>query len=105
MVINAGMINSKTMQEKFDRALLDNHTIPFEAISSVKPFMIIDEPHKFAKENTSWQNIQKMNPQFIIRYGATFPEKEISDLSKIKNFLFKNLSKKCFFIWFDIIKI
>ena len=76
LIINAGMINSKTMQEKFDRTLLDKHTIPFEAISATKPFMIIDEPHKFAKENTSWQNIQKMNPQFIIRYGATFKENE-----------------------------
>jgi type III restriction enzyme len=76
------------MQQKFDRTLLDNHTIPFEAISSVKPFMIIDEPHKFAKENTSWQNIQKMNPQFIIRYGATFKENEnlIYNLTAVDSF-------------------
>jgi type III restriction enzyme len=88
MIINAGMINSKTMQQKFDRTLLDNHTIPFEAISSVRPFMIIDEPHKFAKENTSWQNIQKMNPQFIIRYGATFKENEnlIYNLTAVDSF-------------------
>ena len=76
LIINAGMINSKTMQEKFDRALFDKYSVPFEAISSVKPFVIIDEPHKFAKENVTWQNIQKMTPQFIIRYGATFKEYE-----------------------------
>ena len=76
LVINTGMINSKTMQEKFDKTLLDSYTTPFEAISATKPFMIIDEPHKFAKENTTWQNIQNMNPQFIIRYGATFQEYE-----------------------------
>ena len=76
LVINAGMINSNTMAKSFDRTLLDKHTIPFEAISATRPFMIIDEPHKFAKENTTWQNIQKMNPQFIIRYGATFKENE-----------------------------
>ena len=76
LIINAGMINSKTMQENFDRTLLDKHTIPFEAISATKPFMIIDEPHKFTKENTTWENVQKMNPQFIIRYGATFKENE-----------------------------
>jgi len=88
LIINAGMINSKTMQEKFDRSLLDKHTIPFEAMSSVKPFMIIDEPHKFAKENTSWQNIQKMNPQFIIRYGATFKENEnlVYNLTAVDSF-------------------
>jgi len=88
LIINAGMINSKTMQQKFDRTLLDNYTIPFEAISSVKPFVIIDEPHKFAKENTSWKNIQKMNPQFIIRYGATFKENEnlIYNLTAVDSF-------------------
>ena len=76
LIINQGMINSKTMQQKFDRTLLDKYTIPFETISSVKPFMIIDEPHKFDQANKTWQNIQKMNPQFIIRYGATFKEYE-----------------------------
>lgn len=76
LIINQGMINSKTMQQKFDRTLLDKYTIPFEAISSVRPFMIIDEPHKFDQENKTWQNILKMNPQFIIRYGATFKEYE-----------------------------
>ncbi|MBT6820908.1 type III restriction-modification system endonuclease [archaeon] len=88
LIINAGMINSKTMAKSFDRTLLDNHTIPLEAISATKPFMIIDEPHKFAKENTSWQNIQKMTPQFIIRYGATFKENEnlIYTLSAVDSF-------------------
>ena len=76
LIINAGMINSKTMQEKFDRTLLDNHTVPFDAISATNPFMIIDEPHKFDKANKTWENLQKMNPQFIIRYGATFKENE-----------------------------
>jgi len=76
LIINAGMINSKTMQEKFDKNLIDKYFVPFEAITITKPFMIIDEPHKFAKENTTWQNIQKMNPQFIVRYGATFKENE-----------------------------
>lgn len=74
LIINAGMINSKTMQEKFDRFLLDKYTVPLDAIAATKPFMIIDEPHKFARENKTWKNIQKINPQFIIRYGATFKE-------------------------------
>ena len=76
MIINAGMINSKTMQQKFDKSFFDKFSVPFEAISSVKPFMIIDEPHKFDKANKTWENIQKMNPQFILRYGATFKENE-----------------------------
>ena len=76
LIINQGMINSKTMQQKFDITLFDKYAIPFEAISSVKPFMIIDEPHKFDQANKTWQNLQKMRPQFIIRYGATFKEYE-----------------------------
>jgi len=93
LIINAGMINSETMQKQFDSNLFDKYFIPFDAISATKPFMIIDEPHKFAKENTSWQNIQKMNPQFIIRYGATFPEKEIkrkNELGKIEKIKIKD---------------
>jgi type III restriction enzyme len=46
--------------------------VPVDAIGATKPFMIIDEPHKFAQGNKTWENIQKMKPQFILRYGATF---------------------------------
>lgn len=76
MIINAGMINSETMQKSFDKGLFDKYTIPFDAIGATKPFMIIDEPHKFGKGNKTWENIQKMKPQFILRYGATFQEYE-----------------------------
>ena len=72
MIINAGMINSETMQKSFDKELFDKYTVPFDAIGATKPFMIIDEPHKFAQGNKTWENIQKMKPQFIMRYGATF---------------------------------
>lgn len=77
LIINQGMVNSPTMQETFDRSLLDTHTNPFAAISATRPFMIIDEPHKFAKDNKTWKNLENINPQQILRYGATFPEKTI----------------------------
>ena len=76
MIINAGMINSKTMQDSFDTGLFDKYTIPLEAIAATNSFMIVDEPHKFSQSNVTWRNIQKMAPQFIIRYGATFQEYE-----------------------------
>ncbi|HPM07027.1 MAG TPA: type III restriction-modification system endonuclease, partial [Treponemataceae bacterium] len=76
MIINAGMINSETMQKSYDTNFFDKYATPFEAIEAVKPFMIIDEPHKFAQTNTTWKNILKMQPQFILRYGATFQEYE-----------------------------
>jgi type III restriction enzyme len=88
LIINAGMINSKTMQEKFDRTLLDNYTVPFEAISATNPFMIIDEPHKFDKAKKTWENLQKIHPHFIIRYGATFKENDnlIYNLTAVDSF-------------------
>lgn len=72
LIINAGMINSDTMQKSFDKGLFDKYTVPFDAIGATKPFLIIDEPHKFGTGNKTWENIQKMKPQFILRYGATF---------------------------------
>ena len=72
MIINAGMINSETMQKSFDKGLFDKYTVPFDAVRATKPFMIIDEPHKFGTSTKTWENIQKMKPQFILRYGATF---------------------------------
>lgn len=77
MIINAGMINSETMQKSFDKGLFDKYTIPFDAIGATKPFMIIDEPHKFGTSTKTWENIQKMKSQFILRYGATFPDKQL----------------------------
>ncbi|WP_113627617.1 type III restriction-modification system endonuclease [Pectobacterium peruviense] len=75
MVINSGMVNSPSMMEVYDRGLLDNrYNTPIEAISAVKPFIIIDEPHKFPKDRTTWNNIKLFNAQNIIRYGATFNE-------------------------------
>ncbi|MEJ5360907.1 MAG: type III restriction-modification system endonuclease [Spirochaetota bacterium] len=76
MIINAGMINSDTMQKRFDKSLFDKYNVPFDAIAATKPFLIIDEPHRFGKDNKTWENIQKMKPQFILRYGATFQEYE-----------------------------
>ena len=76
LIINAGMINSDTMQKSFDKGLFDKYTVPFDAIGATKPFLIIDEPHKFGTGNKTWENIQKMKPQFILRYGATFQSYE-----------------------------
>lgn len=48
LVINTGMIHSKNLNSTYDVGLLDNHfDSPFSALGAVKPFIIIDEPHKF----------------------------------------------------------
>lgn len=75
LVINAGMINSPTMKMVFDRQLFDSYDTPFSALASVKPFTIIDEPHKFPKGKVTWDNIQLLGSQSVIRFGATFDDK------------------------------
>lgn len=77
LLINAGMINSDTLagtNKDNDGSLLfdDEYDKPIDAIASIRPFVIIDEPHKFKKDNKTWGNILKLNPQYILRYGATF---------------------------------
>lgn len=76
LVINSGMINSETVQEfRYDVGLFDNqHDRAIDALKAVKPLVIIDEPHKFPTRNNAktWSNIEKLSPQYIIRYGATF---------------------------------
>lgn len=94
MIINAGMINSKTIADKFDVGLFDKYNVPLDAIAATRPFMIIDEPHKFSQDNKTWENLQKMQPQMILRYGATFTQTEnlVYTLSAVDAFS-KNLVK------------
>lgn len=94
LIINAGMINSKTMAEKFDVGMFDKYNVPLDAIAATRPFMIIDEPHKFSQDNKTWENLQKMQPQIILRYGATFTQTEnlVYTLSAVDAFS-KNLVK------------
>lgn len=73
LIINSGMINSPSLTDTYDRGLLDNtYNTPIDAISAVKPIVIVDEPHKFPAGKKTWDNIAKFNAQALIRYGATF---------------------------------
>lgn len=73
LVINQGMINSKTIQEdKYDITFFDKYSDCVSGIASITPVVIIDEPHKFKSDRITWNNILNFKPQFIIRYGATF---------------------------------
>ena len=75
LIINAGMINSDSLSKKYDTSLFDNQfDTPFDALEAVKPFVIIDEPHKFPTAKKTWANIGRLGAQYIIRYGATFSE-------------------------------
>lgn len=51
---------------------------PIEAINHCNPIVIIDEPHRFKQDGNTFTNIiEKINPQMIIRFGATFPTETI----------------------------
>lgn len=48
---------------------------PLDALASTRPIVIIDEPHRFGREQKSFRVIvDELKPQSIIRFGATFPE-------------------------------
>lgn len=48
---------------------------PLDAIAATKPIVMIDEPHRFARDQKAFKVItEQIKPQAIIRYGATFPE-------------------------------
>lgn len=77
MLINSQLItNGKMLTKEYDTTILDDLTNPSEAIKATKPILIIDEPHKFGKENITFKKIKEiLSPQCIIRFGATFPNK------------------------------
>lgn len=48
---------------------------PFDALRATKPIVLIDEPHRFSREQKSYKVItDEIKPQCVIRFGATFPE-------------------------------
>ena len=74
LLINAGMVNSPSMTDAGDKALKDLFDNPVDALAAVRPFVIVDEPHKFPTRESAktWANIKRLKPQYILRYGATF---------------------------------
>lgn len=48
---------------------------PADALRATKPFVIIDEPHRFNKTQKAFKFIEEeLKPQTLIRFGATFPD-------------------------------
>jgi len=73
------LTNSKLLTKNdYDAGVLDFFK-PVDAIKATLPFVIIDEPHRFSKQQKAFSFItEQIQPQCIIRYGATFPSKAIS---------------------------
>jgi type III restriction enzyme len=85
LLLNDAMLASSSMtRNDYDSTLLGNISCPIEGLKSTRPIVIIDEPHRFNKENKAWKNIvEGLSPQMIIRFGATFPDK-IEGKGKLK---------------------
>lgn len=48
---------------------------PYDALRATKPFVLIDEPHRFTRDQKAFSAItEEIKPQCIIRFGATFPD-------------------------------
>ncbi|MFT9597692.1 type III restriction-modification system endonuclease [Mesobacillus sp.] len=85
------MLLSKATMEKddYDQTLLGEFTQPYKAIEETRPIVIIDEPHRFKRENKAYQCItDKIKPQCVIRFGATFPYAEKSEEKDYNNLVY-----------------
>ncbi len=78
LLLNDDMLGSKSMwRHDYDQTLIGGVSQPVEALKLTRPIVIVDEPHRFKKDSKAWENILALNPQLIIRFGATFPDKVI----------------------------
>ncbi|MGN0619426.1 MAG: type III restriction-modification system endonuclease [Ruminiclostridium sp.] len=84
LLVNMQLLTSNSKRNGRDAGLLwrDDYDYgaegfyrPFDALRATKPVVIIDEPHRFSRDQKAFQVIMdEIQPQCIIRYGATFPE-------------------------------
>src|SRR5574344_245847 len=75
LLVNMQLFKDNSMLTKDYASTVEDYSIPSEAIIATKPFIIIDEPHRFSKGNKTFEYIEnKIKPQCIIRFGATFPD-------------------------------
>ena len=66
--------NSMLARDDYDYGV-EGFYRPLDALRATKPFVIIDEPHRFGRDGASYKVIaEDIKPQCVIRFGATFPE-------------------------------
>ncbi len=76
LLMSSGMLLSKaTMDKDYDQTLLGRFSTPYDTLKATRPIVIIDEPHKFKRDNKAYARlIEKIDPLCVIRFGATFPD-------------------------------
>ncbi len=90
LLMGSGMLLSKaTMEKDYDQTLIGGFSKPYETLATTRPIVIIDEPHRFKRENKAYKTIvEKLNPLCVIRFGATFPEVNGNNNKDYNNLVF-----------------
>ena len=76
LLVNMQLLTNGNMLTRSDYDyVVEGYYRPFDALKATKPIVIIDEPHRFSRDQKAYKAIaQELCPQMIIRFGATFPE-------------------------------
>lgn len=76
LLVNMHLLTNGNMLTRSDYDyLVEGFYRPFDALKATKSIVIIDEPHRFARDQKAYKAIaEELQPQMIIRFGATFPE-------------------------------
>ena len=98
LLMTDGMLQSKaTMAATYDQMVMGISSQPYEALRQTRPIVIIDEPHRFRRENKAYQTVlEQLCPQAVIRFGATFPINEKSGVTDYNNLVFNLGSVEAF---------
>ena len=76
LLVNMQLLTSGNTLTRSDYDyLVEGFYRPFDALRATRPIVIIDEPHRFSRDQKAYTAItDELKPQMIIRFGATFPE-------------------------------
>lgn len=92
--------NSTLDRKDYDETLFTGTTRPIEAMAETRPIVILDEAHRFPRDQNTYQYItQNLNPLAIIRFGATFPRitsKKNDDMRDYNNLVYNLTSAQAF---------
>ena len=78
LIMTGAMLQSPTLsRDDYDQTLTADgydSSRPLDILARTRPVVIIDEPHRFARNQATFKRIvEELQPGVIIRYGATFP--------------------------------
>ncbi|MDO5026746.1 MAG: type III restriction-modification system endonuclease [Tissierellia bacterium] len=98
LLMSSGMLLSEaTMAKEYDQTLFGTFSNPYDTLKATKPIVIIDEPHKFKRENKAYKKLlEKIDPLCVIRFGATFPNLVKSSQKDYNNLVFNLGSLEAF---------